>query len=181
MSDRIDLDKFATKSVANQRVSRNIIAVIVVIVFTSIFAIFSPKTEIIKANLIGEGCAKTDLKGVKCEISIGEKKLVLRECSEDVPCNQSEYKLGKKKDNKQYIIFNSENFTKSVQISAIDVENMFQSEIGTAFYTEVKDTCKDKNRPTQDCFDFPISEDQLKDISEQNQKYNSLLKEYKSN
>lgn len=181
MSDRIDLPPSTIKNLSNQRTVRNIIAVIVVIVFTSIFAIFSPKTEIIKANLLGEGCAKTDLTNVKCEFVFGEKKLTLRECSEDVPCNQSEYKLGKKKDNKQYIIFNSENFTKSVQISAIDTENMAQSEIGTAFYTELKDACKDKNNLTQDCFEFPISEDQLKDISEQNQKYNSLLKEYKSN
>lgn len=181
MSDRIDLDKFATKSVSNQRVSRNIIAVIVVIVFTSIFAIFSPRTEIVKANLIGEGCGKTDLQDVKCVLSIGEKELVLRECIGENSCNQAEYKLSKKVDNKQYITVTSEVFAKSIQILSVDIESMEQSDTETAFYTDIKDACKDKKVYTQDCFDFPISEDQLKDISEQNQKYNQLIKEYSLN
>jgi hypothetical protein len=181
MSNRIDLAPEATPNLGGQRLFRNLIAVGIVIITTVLFAIFSPKTEIIKANLIGEGCAKTDLKGVKCELSIGEKKLMLRECSEEMPCNQSEYELGKKKENKQYIVVSSEAFTKSIQVLAIDTENMSQVETQNAFYTEVKDSCKSKNNPTQDCFDFPISEDQLKDISDQNQKYNNLLKEYSLN
>jgi len=169
------------KNLSNQRTFRNIIAVIVVIVFTSIFAIFSSRTEIIKANLIGEGCNKTDLQDVKCVLSIGEKELVLRECIGENSCNQAEYKLSKREDNKQYITVTSEVFAKSIQILSVDLESMEQSDTETAFYTEVKDTCKDKKEYTQDCFDFPIGEDQLKDIAEQNQKYNQLIKEYNLN
>lgn len=177
MSDRIDLPPSTIKNLSNQRTFRNIIAVIIVIVFTSIFAIFSSRTEIIKANLIGEGCGKTELTDVKCELSIGEKKLTLRECSAESPCNQSEYKLGKRKENQQYVALSSEAFGKSVEILAIDIDSMSQIESKTAFYTEVKDSCKNKKVYTQDCFDFPVSEDQLKDIAEQNQKYNQLLQE----
>lgn len=181
MSDRIDLDKFATKSLAGQRLSRNIIAVIVVIVFTAIFTIFSPRTEIIKASLVGEGCSKTELTGVKCVLNIGEKELVLRECSGENSCNQSEYSLSKRKDNQQYIVLKSEFFGKSVEVLTIDTDTVTQTESMTAFYTEVKDPCKDKKEYTQDCFDFPVSEEQLKDIAEQNQKYNQLIKEYSLN
>lgn len=179
MSNRIDLTLEPTPNLGGQRLFRNLIAVGIVIITTVLFAIFSPKTEIIKANLIGEGCSKTDLKGVKCELSIGDKKLMLRECSEESPCNQSEYELGKKKENKQYIVVSSEAFTKSIQVLAIDTENMSQGETQNAFYTEIKDFCRDTNKLTQDCFEFPISEEQIKDISDQNQKYKNLLKEYK--
>lgn len=181
MSDRINLTPDPTLNLKNQRLFRNLIAVGIVIITTVLFAFFSPKTEIIKANLIGEGCAKTDLKGVKCKLSIGEKKLMLRECSEESPCNQSEYKLSKREENKQYIILKSEIFGKSVEILSIDTNSMTQTESKLAFYTEVKDTCKDKKEITQDCLEFPISEDQLKDISEQNQNYNKLIKEYDLN
>lgn len=178
MSNRIDLDKFATKSLGGQRVNRNIIAVIVVVVFTTIFVIFSPRTEVITASLVGEGCTTTDLTGVKCEFVFGEKKLTLRECSSESPCTQSEYRLSKKEKNKQYLIFESQAFTQSVQIIAIDLDNMTQSEVAIAFYTNIKDSCKNLDGYTQDCFDFPVSEDQLKDIYNQNQLYNDLQKEY---
>lgn len=177
MSDRIDLNPSATKNLSNQRIVRNIIAVLVVVIVTSIFAIFTPRTEIVKANLVGEGCAKNELIGVKCELALGEKKLTLRECSQESPCNQSEYKLGKKKDNKQYVILKSESFGKSIEVISIDVNSLAKVGTETAFYTDVKDNCKDKKEYTPDCFDFPISEGQLKDIAEQNQKYNQLMKE----
>jgi len=151
--------------------------VLVVVTVTAVFAFFSPRTEIIKSNLIGEGCGKTELKDVKCELSIGEKKLTLRECSADSLCNQSEYKLGKRKDNQQYVALSSEAFGKSVEILAIDIDSMSQIESKTAFYTEVKDSCKNKKVYTQDCFYFPVSEEQIKDISNENQKYNQLLQE----
>jgi hypothetical protein len=177
MSDRIDLNPSATKNLSNQRTVRNIIAVLVVVIVTSIFAIFTPRTEIIKANLVGEGCAKNELIGVRCELAIGEKKLTLRECSQESPCNQSEYKLGKKQDNKQYVILKSESFGKSIEVISIDVNSLTKVGTETAFYTDVKDSCQDKKIYTQDCFDFPISEEQLKDISEQNQKYTQFIKE----
>jgi hypothetical protein len=181
MSDRIDLTPSATKNLSNQRTVRNVIAVVLVVILTAIFAIFSPRTEIVKANLIGEGCNKTDLQDVKCVLSIGEKELVLRECLGENSCNQAEYKLSKKVDNKQYITVTSEFFAKSIQILSVDVESMEQSDTITAFYTDVKDSCKNKKEYTQNCFDFPISEEQLKDIAEQNQKYNQLIKEYSLN
>ena len=114
---------------------------------------------------------------VKCELSIGEKKLTLRECSAEFPCSQSEYKLGKRRDNQQYVALSSEAFGKSVEILSIDIDSMSQIEDDTAFYTEVKDSCKNKKVYTQDCFDFPVNGGQLKDIAEQNQKYNQLLQE----
>jgi hypothetical protein len=178
MSDRIDQLLSATPNFSNQRWLRNIVAVIVVIIITVIFAIFSSRTEVIKADLIGDGCAKTDQKGVKCEFIQGEKKLTLRECSEDSPCNQSEYKLGKQKEGQQYILVLSEAFGKSVEVLTIDTESMSQLETRSAFYTEVKDNCKNQKAYTQDCFYFPISEGQVKDITEQNQKYNNFIKEY---
>ena len=178
MSDRIDLDKFATKSLGGQRLTLNIIAVIIVIIFTAIFVIFSPRIEISKANLVGEGCVKNELTGVKCELALGDKKLTLRECSQESPCNQSEYKLAKIEDNQQYVILKSEFFGKSVEVLTIDTDTLTQTESRTAFYTDIKDACKDKKVYTQDCFDFPVSEEQLKDISEQNQKYDKLIKDY---
>lgn len=181
MSDRIDLPPSTIKNLSNQRFGRNIIAVLVVIVVTAIFAIFSSKTEIIQANLIGDGCAKTDSKGGKCILAFGEKELTLRLCSEESPCNQSEYKLGKKKDNKQYIVLKSESFGKSIEVLTVDMKEFTQVGSEAAFYTEVKGSCKDKNVFTADCFDFPVSENQLKDIAEQNQKYNNLIKEYTLN
>ena len=181
MSDRIDLNPSATKNLSNQRTFRNVIAVGVVVIVTSIFAIFSPRTEIVKANLIGEGCVKNELTGVKCELALGEKKLTLRECSQDSPCNQVEYKLAKREDNQQYVILKSEFFGKSVEVLTIDTDTLTQTESRTAFYTDIKDACKDKKVYTQDCFDFPVSEEQLKDISEQNQRYNQLIKEYSLN
>jgi hypothetical protein len=178
MSNRIDVALEQTPNKSNQRGLRNIIAVVIVIVFTTIFAIFSPKTEIIKANLEGEGCTKTEQNGVKCELVQGEKRLTLRECLEESPCNQAEYKLGKQKEGKQYILIFSEAFGKSVEVLTIDTESMSQLETRSAFYTEVKDSCKNKDNYTQDCFEFPVSEEQLKDITEQNQKYNNFIKEY---
>ena len=178
MSNRIDLALEQTPNKSNQRGLRNIVAVVIVIVFTTIFAIFSPKTEIIKANLEGEGCAKTEQNGVKCELVQGEKRLTLRECLEESPCNQAEYKLGKQKEGKQYILIFSEAFGKSIEVSSVNLQDFTQAESQNAFYTEVKDNCKNQKTYTQDCFDFPISEDQLKDIAEQNQKYNNLIKEY---
>lgn len=178
MSNRIDLALEQTPNKSNQRGLRNIIAVIIVVVFTTIFAVFSPKTEIIKAELQGEGCAKSDKSDIKCELVQGEKKLTLRECSQDLPCNQAEYKLGKQKEGKQYILLLSEAFGKSIEVLSINLQDFTQAESQNAFYTEVKDNCKNKKTYTQDCFDFPISEEQLKDITEQNQKYNNLIKEY---
>jgi hypothetical protein len=178
MPNRIDLALEPTPNNSNQRWIRNIIAVIIVTVFTAIFAAFSPRTEIIKINLTGEGCAKTDLTGVSCELTQGDKKLTLRECSNELPCNQSEYQLGKKKDNKQYIVVLSEAFGKSVEVLTVDTQDFTKTETQAAFYTEVKDNCKNKDTYTQDCFDFPVSEEQLKDIAEQNKKYNILIKDY---
>jgi hypothetical protein len=179
MSDRIDLSSASTPNLGRQRLWRNSIAVTVVVLVTAAFAIFSPRTEIIKIALTGEGCAKTDLTGVACELTQGDKKITLRECSEELPCNQADYKLGKKKDNNQYILVMSEAFGKSVEVLTIDTQDFTQTESQAAFYTEVKDNCKNKDTYTQDCFDFPVSEEQLKDIAEQNKKYNSLIKEYK--
>lgn len=181
MSDRIDLPPSTIKNLSNQRTVRNIIAVLVVVIVTAVFAIFSSRTGLTKSKLIGEGCGKTDLQDVKCVLSIGEKELVLRECIGENSCNQAEYKLSKKVDNKQYITVTSEVFAKSIQILSVDIESMEQSDTETAFYTDVKDNCKDKKEYTPDCFDFPIIEGQLKDIAEQNQKYNQLIKEYSLN
>ena len=178
MSDRIDLSSAATPNLGRQRLWRNSIAVIVVVLVTAIFAFFSPRTEIIKIALTGEGCAKTDLTGVACELTQGDKKITLRECSEDLPCNQAEYKLGRQKEGKQYILVLSEAFGKSVEVLTVSTQDFTQTESQAAFYTEVKDNCKNKDNYTQDCFEFPVSEDQLKDIVEQNKKYNSLIKEY---
>ena len=181
MSDRIDLTPPATKNLSNQRSVRNIIAVLVVIVVTSIFAIFSPRTEVVKSSLTGEGCNKTELKGVKCEFTQGDKKITLRECSEESNCNQSRYKLGRKKDGKQYVVLESEGFGKSVEVKTIDIKEFAEVGSEAAFYTEVKDTCENKGSYTQDCFDFPVSEEQLKDIYEQNKKYDSLIRDYSLN
>ncbi len=178
MSDRIDLSSAATPNLGRQRLWRNSIAVIVVVLVTAIFAFFSPRTEIIKLELTGEGCAKTDLTGVACELTQSDRKITLRECSEELPCNQAEYKLGKQKEGKQYILVLSESFGKSVEVLTISTQDFTQTESQAAFYTEVKDNCKNKDTYTQDCFDFPVSEEQLKDIAEQNKKYNSLIKEY---
>ena len=181
MSDRIDLTSSTTPHLGHQRLWRNIIAVIIVIVVTMIFTVFSPRTEVIKISLVGEGCVQNNLTGVKCDLTQGEKKITLRECSDELSCNQSEYKLGKNQDNNQYIIVLSEAFGKSIEVLTIDTKDFNQKDSQTAFYTEVKDSCKDKNTLTQDCFDFPVSEDQLKDIAEQNKRYDKLIKDYSLN
>ena len=177
MSDRIDLSAAVTPNLGRQRLWRNSIAVIVVVIVTAVFTIFSPRTEIIKIALTGEGCAKTAVTGVACELTQGDKKLTLRECSDELSCNQSEYKLGNKKDNNQYILVLSDAFGKSVEVLTINTQDFTQTESQAAFYTEVKDNCKNKDTYTKDCFDFPVSEEQLKDIAEQNKKYNQLIKE----
>jgi hypothetical protein len=178
MSNRIDLALEQTPNKSNQRGLRNIIAVIIVIVFTTIFAIFSPKTEIIKANLEGEGCAKTEQNGVKCELVQGEKRLTLRECLEESPCNQAEYKLGKQKEGKQYILILSEAFGRSIEVSSVNLQDFTQAESQNAFYTEVSEECKSKDSYEEKCFSFPVNEEQRKDIAVQNKKYNTLIKEY---
>jgi hypothetical protein len=179
MSDRINLSPTETlPKKSNKRWLRNGIAIIVVIITTTIFAILSPKTEIIKNSLSPEGCGQTEVIGSKCIFKSGEKELTLRECTTDKPCDKSEYILGKKDKNTQYVLVKSLVFGQSIQIMAIDIEAMNQSEIGNAFYTEVSEECKSKNSYEEKCFSFPVNEEQRKDIAEQNKRYNTLLKDY---
>lgn len=178
MSDRINLSPTETPKASNKRWIRNGIAIVVVIIVTTIFAIFAPKTEIIKNTLSAEGCGETEAIGAKCIFKSGEKELTLRECTTDKPCDKSEYILGKKDKNTQYVIVKSQVFGESIQILSIDTEAMSQSEIGNAFYTEVSEECKSKDTYEEKCFSFPVNEEQRKDIAEQNKKYNTLLKDY---
>lgn len=178
MSDRINLPPTEISKASNQRWIRNGIAILVVIIVTTIFAIFSPKTQIITHSLSAEGCGSTEAIGSKCIFKSGEKELILRECTTDKPCDKSEYILGKKDKNTQYIIVKSQVFGESIQIIAIDIEAMSQSEISNAFYTEVSEECKSQDSYEEKCFSFPVNEEQRKDIAEQNKKYNTLLKDY---
>lgn len=178
MSDGMNFSPIETPKVSNKRWIVNGIAILVVIIATTVFAIFSPKTEIIKNSLSAEGCGKTESIEVKCIFKSGEKELPLRECSTDTPCDKAEYILGKKDKNIQYIIVKSQVFGESIQILSVDIDAMSQSEIGNAFYTEVSEECKSQDSYEEKCFSFPVNEDQRKDIAEQNKKYNTLLKDY---
>ena len=178
MPDRINSSPIATPPISNKRWIRNGIAIVLVIITTTIFAILSPKTEIIKNSLSAEGCGQTEAMGSKCIFKSGEKELTLRECTTDKPCDKSEYILGKKDKNTQYVLVKSQVFGESIQIMAIDIEVMSQSEIGNAFYIEVSEECKSKDSYEEKCFTFPVNEEQRKDIAVQNKKYNNLLKDY---
>lgn len=178
MSDRINLPPTEIPKASNKRWIRNGIAIVVVIIATTVFAIFSPKTEIIKNTLSAEGCGKTESIGAKCIFKSGEKELTLRECTTDKPCDKSEYILGEKDKNTQYILVKSQVFGESIQIIAIDIEAMTLSEIANAFYTEVTEECKSRDSYEEKCFAFPVNEEQRKDIADQNKKYNTLLKDY---
>ena len=181
MSDRIEsqLSSSATP-LAPKRGLRNGIAIAIVAIISTLLVIFAPKTEVITTNLSGEGCGKTEAQNVSCILKSGEKELVLRECSEENPCSQSAYELGKRDKNIQYIVLTSEVFAQSIQVEKIDLDSMTQSEVDSAFFVGVKDECRESNTVYKEtCFDFPVSDAQRQDIWEQNNKYESLLKEYR--
>ena len=158
----------------------NGLAVLVVAISAALFVVFSPQITIQKVELQGEGCARTDNTDHSCKISFGEKELVLRECNQEENCNQSKYVLGKREANIQYILYTSEVFAQSIQVSKIDLDTMQQEVVDQAFYTEITSECSQDNAIySENCFAIPTSEAQRKDIWEQNQKYQELEKEYK--
>ena len=179
MSDRIESQLSSTATpLAPKRGLRNGIAIAIVAIISALLVIFAPKTEVITTNLSGEGCGKTEAQNVSCILKSGEKELTLRECSEENPCDKSTYELGKRDKNIQYVLVKSQVFGESIQIMSVDTDSMTLSEGDTAFYTEVSDECKDKKVYEEACFTFPVNEEQRKDIADQNQKYNTLLKDY---
>jgi len=52
--------------------------------------------------------------------------------------------------------------------------------VETLYYTEVKEECQNsKETYEENCFEYPITEEQRKDIWNNNKKYNDKLKSYK--
>lgn len=179
MSDRLESQLNSTITpLTSKRGMRNGIAIAIVAIISALLVIFAPKTEVITTTLTGEGCGKTEAQNVSCLLKSGEKELVLRECSTENPCDKSEYILGKKDKNMQYVLVKSQVFGESIQLITIDTESMTSSAGDTAFYTEVSDECKSKDSYEEKCFTFAVNEEQRKDIAEQNKKYNNLLKDY---
>ena len=157
----------------------NGLVVAVVIFISGLLVWFSRELSFNKTTLEGDGCQRTEKTEVICKLVTGQKESVLRSCSSEENCSQSEYQLGKKEGNSQYILYISDVFAPSIQVTKVDLESMDSSLVDQAFYTEPGSDCQASNGSySADCFSIPTTEAQRKDIWEQNQKYQNLTKKY---
>lgn len=163
------------------------ISLFIIIIFLGIYLLYRFQSESVDLKLFGDGCSSFDKNNEeldpKCILKRGDIEYELRDCSKDDEdiCANSEYVLGKRDGESQYLLFKAKSIADIMTIYRVNVSDISKQEmVETLYYTEVKDECaKNKDSYGENCFEYPITEAQRQDIWNNNKKYNDKLKTYK--
>ncbi len=159
----------------------------IIVISGGAYLLYGFQSESVDLKLVGDGCLKFDKSqensDPKCILQRGDKSSELRDCTDDPEgiCENSEYVLGKREGESQYLLFKAKSIADIMTVYRVNLEDLSKQEmVETLYYTEVKEECQNsKETYEENCFEYPITEEQRKDIWNNNKKYNDKLKSYK--
>lgn len=171
----------------NLLIKGSIIGLVLIVIGVGIYFLNEFQSQTVDMKLVGDGCSKFDISkkdlDPKCVLKRGETSFDLRDCSDDPEdiCKNSEYILGKREGESQYLLFKAKSIADIMTVYRVNIEDLSQQEmVETLYSTEVKEECsKNKDSYGENCFEYPITEEQRKDIWNSNKEYNDKLKSYK--
>jgi hypothetical protein len=129
-------------------------------------------------SLEGAGCEKTSEGGI-CELVSQDTRVVLRDCGDgETLCDTTWYQLGSVNRNQQYVLLYAEGI-QMLTVYAAERESLTLSEVGRFFYTEVAEGCETQQDVyEEECFPYPVTEEQRRDVWQNNQAYREAEEEY---
>lgn len=129
--------------------------------------------------LEGPGCEKTSEGGI-CEAVREDTRIQLRDCNDgETICDMSWFQLGSANRTEQYVLLYAEGIQMQT-IYSVDRATLDVIEIGRHFYTEVAEGCESQQDIyEEECFPYPLTEEQRRDVWETNQAYIEAEEQYR--